>query len=212
MDVLVRQLKLGPMENFIYLIACPQTKHAIIVDPAWNIDTVLEEAQKENFSIQGVFATHTHFDHVNGLDDVLEVLDIPVYVHTAEYDKLGIAGSKRRKTVDGDKISLGDFTFEVMHSPGHSKGGQCLIAGNHLISGDTLFIDDCGRTDLPSGDIKEMFHSLSRIKGLPDGMVLLPGHHYSSATSASLKEIKRSNLALRANTYQEFLQMMGKTE
>ncbi|MDP3981342.1 MAG: MBL fold metallo-hydrolase [Chlamydiota bacterium] len=210
MGILIRQLELGPMNNFVYCIGCQRTKETLVVDPAWEVGRILEQCEKDAMTIKGIFVTHTHFDHVNGVSDLLRHKDVPVYIHEAEYDLLPAAGTNRKKTREGDILTLGDLELLVLHTPGHTPGSQCLSFQNNLISGDTLFIDDCGRTDMPGGSDEAMFGSLSRLKQLDDETILLSGHNYSSVPSIALGLVKKSNHVMRSSSLKDFLRGMGK--
>ena len=208
--VYFKQLQLGPMQNFVYLLGDPQTREAAVVDPGWNVPAILEAAKQDGFRITKAFATHHHFDHVNGLGDLLAAADLPVYAHADDAPHIQISRSSLKPVSDGETISLGRVPITLVHTPGHTPGSQCLVVGGRLLSGDTLFIGAVGRTDLPGGDPRQLYHSLNhKIKPMHDATVVCPGHDYGETPTAPLGEEKRSNPFLLASTVQEFLRLSG---
>jgi glyoxylase-like metal-dependent hydrolase (beta-lactamase superfamily II) len=221
MTLYLRQMEIGPMQNFVYLIGDPEVKKCWIVDPAWEVEKALAQAEKDGYSVEGALITHAHFDHCNGVPPLLAAKNIPVYVHKREIEFLdkgapqGLFGElpkEHLKIVDsGDKISLGATTLRFLHTPGHTPGSQCFMVDNNLISGDTLFLGTCGRSDMPGGNPYELFESLNqRIAPLPDDTVLFPGHNYSSkGVSGLLGQEKKQNRFFQAHTKENFLRLAG---
>ena len=220
--VYVKQMELGPMQNFVYLIGDPVTHECVVVDPAWEIDAIVDAAQADGFTITGALVTHTHQDHVGGsleswgmpgripgVEDLLEKVRAKVYVHKAEHEFLKGFGSDLVKVDNHDTLVVGRLTVEFLHTPGHTPGSQCFLVDDRLVSGDTLFIGSCGRTDLPGSDPGEMYDSLTRRLGaLGDETILLPGHNYGGASSTLGRE-KRQNPFMRFTSLGEFLRAMG---
>ena len=218
----VKQMELGPMQNFVYLIGDPVARECVVVDPAWEIDRIVEAAQAEGYTITGALVTHTHQDHVGGsleswgmpgripgVEELLEKVRAKVYVHKAEREFLRGFGSDLVKVDNHDTLKVGRLTVELLHTPGHTPGSQCFLVDGRLVSGDTLFIGSCGRTDLPGSDPTEMYYSLTqRLSALPDDTVLLPGHNYGGLASTIGQE-KRENPFLRFTSLGEFLRVMG---
>src|SRR2546422_1683489 len=204
--IYLKQMELGPMQNFVYLIGDPQARECVVVDPAWDIDTIVETAQAQGMTITGALVTHTHQDHVGGslaswgmpgripgVEELLERVRAKVYVHKAEREFLKGFGSDLVKVDNHDTLAVGRLTIEFLHTPGHTPGSQCFLVDGRLISGDTLFIGSCGRTDLPGSDPAEMYTSLTqRLGALPDDTVLLPGHNYGGGASTIGRQ-KRQN-------------------
>jgi len=215
---LIKQLELGPMQNFVYLIGDPQTRDCVVVDPAWEIDAIVDEAAADGYIIRGILVTHTHQDHVGGhlfghdIPGVAELLGktpAKVYVHKAEREFLHGMGTDVVKVEGGDSIPVGRFPLTFIHTPGHTPGSQCFLVDGRLVSGDTLFINSCGRTDLPGSDPSEMYYSLTqRLGALPEDTVLFPGHNYGGASSTIGNE-KRRNPFMRFASLGEFLRVMG---
>jgi hydroxyacylglutathione hydrolase len=220
--VYLRQMELGPMQNFVYLVGDPVARECVVVDPAWEIDTIVETAERDGMRLVGALVTHTHQDHVGGsleswgmpgripgVEDLLERVPLKVYVHKAEREFLRGFGSDLVQVDNHDTLKVGQLTLTFMHTPGHTPGSQCFLVGNRLVSGDTLFIGSCGRTDLPGSDPTEMYYSLTqRLAALPDDTVLLPGHNYGGPSS-TIGDEKRQNPFMRFAALGDFLQVMG---
>jgi glyoxylase-like metal-dependent hydrolase (beta-lactamase superfamily II) len=220
--IYLKQLEIGPMQNFVYLIGDPATRDCVVVDPAWEIDTIVDTAAADGFTIRGALVTHTHQDHVGGsleswgmpgripgVEELLARVPAKVYVHKAEREFVRGLGSELQPVDNHDSLQLGRLTVSFMHTPGHTPGSQCFLVDGRLISGDTLFIGSCGRTDLPGSDPQEMYYSLTqRLGALPDETVLFPGHNYGGSSSSIGRE-KRQNPFLRFASLRDFLRTMG---
>lgn len=209
-EIFFKQIEVGLMQNFVYLVGSPRTREAMVVDPAWEVDRILEEAEKEEIKIVGALITHTHFDHVNGMEDLLEALpNTKIYVHKAEAGFLPKESANIVSVSGGEKIPVGDLEIQLIHTPGHTPGSQCFLVNNNLVSGDTLFIGACGRTDLPGGDPEEMYRSLTqRLAALPDATLLFPGHNYGGPSS-TIGDEKRKNPFMRFSLVGDFIRTMG---
>ncbi|MFH1722993.1 MAG: MBL fold metallo-hydrolase [Elusimicrobiota bacterium] len=208
----VRQLELGPMANFVYLIGDPETKECAVVDPAWNVPALLEAARADGYRITKVLLTHGHSDHINGVEAVLREHAVPVHVHEADAFALRHVGEGLRKSADGEKVRLGEMEIACIHTPGHTEGSQCLLVRGHLLTGDTLFIGGCGRVDLAGSDPEKMYHSLRRLAALEDAVRVLPGHDYSAEKSALLGAERERNPYIRASlraSADEFRRLVG---
>ena len=216
---LIKQLELGPMQNFVYLIGDSLTRQCVVVDPAWEIDAIVDEAAADGMEITGALVTHTHQDHVGGhlfghdipgVAELLGKVKAKVYVHKAEREFLRGMSSDVTKVEGGDTIQVGRFPLTFIHTPGHTPGSQCFLVDGRLVSGDTLFIRSCGRTDLPGSDPKEMYTSLTqRLGALPDETVVLPGHNYGGSHTTIGAE-KRQNPMMRFASMTDFLRAMGR--
>ncbi len=217
--VFLRQMELGPMQNFVYLIGDPETRECVAVDPAWEIDAIVEQIEADDMRLTGVLVTHTHQDHVGGhlfghdipgIEELLARVPAKVYVHSAEREFLSGFGSDLVKVESGATLGVGKRTITFVHTPGHTPGSQCFLVEGRLISGDTLFIRSCGRTDLPGSDPKEMYTSLTqRLGALPDDTVVFPGHNYGG-TVTTIGDEKRSNPMMRFPSMTDFLRVMGR--
>jgi len=207
--VYLKQLELGPLQNFVYLIGSRESRQTAVVDPAWDVPRILEAAQQDEMRITHAIITHTHFDHINGLEPLMEALDVQVVVHKKEADALPIDPARAQVIEGGQEISLGGVTLSFLHTPGHSPGAICVATGDLLLTGDTLFVGGCGRCDLPGGDPELMYKSLTRLSQLDEQMVIHPGHHYAEQPTSLLAEEKSYNPFLQAENLNQFLTLVG---
>jgi hydroxyacylglutathione hydrolase len=218
-DLYLRQLELGPMQNFVYLIGDPATRDCVVVDPAWEIDAILETVARDDMKLGAALVTHTHQDHVGGhlfgfdipgVAELLERARVKVYVHKAEREFLRGLESELMPVEAGDTLPVGRHVLTFLHTPGHTPGSQCFLIDGRLISGDTLFIQSCGRTDLPGSDPGEMYTSLTqRLGALPEDTVVYPGHNYGG-DSTTIGAEKRHNPMMRFRSMSDFLRQMGR--
>lgn len=210
----LRQMEVGPMENFVYLIGDLKTRKALVVDPAWQVDTILRHAEQDGMEIVGALVSHHHRDHTNGIEELLEARNIPIYVNKHDAEFVPEAAGHLVKTDHGQEIALGDVVVQCLHTPGHTPGSQCFQVRNHLVSGDTLFIRGCGRCDLPGGDPEQMYYTLTqKLLRMRDDTILLPGHNYAEKPQSTLGEEKASNPYLKtaSASLKDFLALrMGK--
>ena len=206
-DLYFRQVSIGPMQNFVYLIGSLRTRECVIVDPAWDTAALVQLAQKDDMQVVGALVTHYHPDHVGGamggfrvpggVAELVAQQPARIHVNKHEADGLkritGLSESDLVRHEGGDRVELGDVTIELIHTPGHTPGSQCFLVRNRLVAGDTLFIDGCGRVDLPGSDPRQMEESLRTLAKLPDDVVLHPGHDYGNTPTATMGEQKRTN-------------------
>ena len=201
----LKQLEIGPMQNFIYLIGDREKRECVMVDPAWDVKAVLERAAQDEMKVIGALVTHAHFDHVNGLDEFLKDVKGKIYCNKDEAEFLKYWASDLKPVTDGDKLSVGDIEITFLHTPGHTPGSQCFFVEDKLVSGDTLFIQACGRCDLPGGNPEQMYFSLKRLAALDEKTTLYPGHNYSDAPASTIGLERRSNPYLQSPNLQDFL-------
>jgi hydroxyacylglutathione hydrolase len=194
----IRQLKLGPMDNFVYLVGVEASPEVLVVDPAWEVAAIERAVAEEGKRLVGAFVSHCHKDHTNGLPELLSRHDIPVYAQREEVDfsedLRTAAGGALRAVGPGEAIPVGGRSFLALHTPGHTPGSHCLLAGDSLVSGDTVFINGCGRCDLKGGNPEDMYRSLSQVLlRVPDETRLWPGHDYAQVPVAAMGEVRRTN-------------------
>ncbi len=219
----LRQMELGPMANFVYLVGCNTTRECAVVDPAWDVTAIVDAAKQSGMAIRHVLLTHGHPDHMNGLEELLAATDATVWLHHEEMDYMRIAAamfgvrvdfvdrhaSNFKTLSDGDSVTVGALPVRIVHTPGHTPGSLCFLVERCLISGDTLFVGACGRVDLPGSDPEKMWYSLNqKLKALEDSTVLFPGHHYSDEPTSTIGAEKRSNPYMKFPTLERFLQVM----
>ena len=221
-ELILEQIQIGPMENFTYLIGSRSTMEVTVVDPAWDIAGLMNFANERGYKVTSALITHYHPDHcggsfgsktVQGIAELLETNPVKSYVHKLEAQGVkkvtGISDSDIVTVDPGDKLKIGDVKVEFLHTPGHTPGSQCFRIKNTLVSGDTLFISGCGRVDLPGSNSEDMYRSIQKLASLPDETVLLPGHNYSEVASATLAELKKTNVHMRIKDIESWKMMMG---
>ena len=200
------------MVNFVYLVGDRETGEAVVVDAAYDIRGILDVASADGMKVTGALVTHYHQDHVGGdmmgyqISGVRELLALnPVPIHVQDDEAVGVqrvTGAGETDLVrhrSGDVVDVGAIGIELIHTPGHTPGSQCfLVDGRYLVSGDTLFLEGCGRTDLPGGDPAQLYDSLThRLAKVPDDTVLFPGHLYSAEPSATMGETRQWNYVFK---------------
>jgi len=210
------------MVNFAYAIGDRVTGEALLVDPAYGIDELIGLLAEDDMVPVGVLASHYHADHIGGdlggypiegIAALLERVDIPIHVNSHEVPWIerttGVTSSLRAHD-SGDVIRVGEIEVELVHTPGHTPGSQCFLTEGHLLAGDTLFLEGCGRTDLPGSDPGEMYETLTkRLSNVPDDTVLFPGHLYSAESSQSMGQTRKENWVLAPRSPQEWLAIFG---
>jgi glyoxylase-like metal-dependent hydrolase (beta-lactamase superfamily II) len=200
-------MELGPMENFIYLIQDLKSGRAAVVDPAWDVPTILEKAESLGVTITDILLTHSHHDHINGIDQILAHYDAQLHLSRTEAEFWGKHLDLPTLHHGGDIIKLGDTQIQILHTPGHTPGSACYHLGNDLITGDTMFVYGCGRCDLSGGDPEIMYDTLQKIEhDLPGNTQILPGHNYSIVPSTSLLDQIEGNPFLHFANKDDFIE------
>jgi glyoxylase-like metal-dependent hydrolase (beta-lactamase superfamily II) len=196
--MIIRQLEVGYLDNFCYIVGCKNTRQALVVDPGPDVERIMSAAQKEGLEIVTIVNTHGHGDHTAGNAELKTLTGAKIIIHGLDAD--GYPGADVRLS-DEETLQLGEISVEVIHTPGHTPGGICLHAQGNLFTGDTLFVGDSGRTDLPGGDRATLGKSIRRLMELPDHTVIWPGHNYGPTPSSTIGWEKRNNVNAREYGY-----------
>ncbi len=212
------------MVNFVYLLGDRETGEAVAIDPAYDQQGLLDILEADGMRLTGALATHYHADHVGGslggmaqitgIAELLELTSVPVHVQADEAEWIvkstPVAADDLVQHESGDTVMVGEIPITLIHTPGHTPGSQCFLVEGKLVSGDTLFLDGCGRTDLPGSNPEDMYHSLThRLAHVPDDAVLYPGHLYSEKPSATLAETRQRNVVFRPDSLEQWMMMFG---
>jgi hydroxyacylglutathione hydrolase len=210
------------MVNFVYLIGDRITRETLVIDPAYAVSELLDIARQDEMNVVGALATHYHADHVGGsmmgmniegAARLLQLEDVPIHIQTDEAPWIqrttGIALDSLRLHTSGDKVSVGEIEITLLHTPGHTPGSQCFLFENMLIAGDTLFLEGCGRTDLPGSNPEQMFESLQLLGKLDEDVIVYPGHQYSIPKCMSMGEVRNTNYVFKPKTKDAWMQWFG---
>jgi glyoxylase-like metal-dependent hydrolase (beta-lactamase superfamily II) len=221
-DLIIEQIEIGPMQNFTYIVGSRATREVVIVDPAWDVEGLISHIDERGYTLTGALVTHYHQDHIGGsfsgqkiagLAELMSLKPVRVYAHKEEASGVvrvsGISESDISKVESGDRLKIGDIEVEFLHTPGHTPGSQCFRIHKTLVSGDTLFINGCGRVDLPGSNSEDMYYSIQKLASLPDDTLLLPGHNYSSIPNATLAETRSQNAYMNIKDLETWRSFMG---
>jgi len=191
-------------DNFCYIIYCPKNLNAAVVDPGNDSLKILEFIKTNNLKLEYIINTHYHSDHTSGNQRIKNSFSSRVIASKLDGNKIN--GGVDIFVDDNDQLNVGEVSIKFLLTPGHTPGGICLIINNEaLITGDTLFIGDCGRTDLPGGSLKEMFRTIqNKIKNLPDHLIVYPGHDYGHKPFDTIGNQKLTNKTLLAKNLRDF--------
>jgi hydroxyacylglutathione hydrolase len=206
----VKPLALGPMQNWVYLVGAEGSDEVCVIDPAWEVDAIAAAAEGDGKRIVAALVSHCHGDHINGLPELLQRFDIPVHAQAEEVafsaDLRNAAGSALRPASPGDEVQVGPLAIKLLHTPGHTPGSQCLLARGALLSGDTVFVNACGRCDLRGGDPEALHRSIQTVlKRLPGETLLYPGHDYGDVQVSSIARETERNPYFQVDALTEFV-------
>ncbi len=200
----VHQIQVGNMQNFTYVVEDDDTNEGIVIDPSWDLDKIEQVITRNDLKIKYIVNTHHHFDHTLGNEALAKSIGAKIIQHEVSELQNDIT------VKDGDVINFGNSELRVLHTPGHSKDSICLIGDGKIFSGDTLFVGNCGRIDLPGGSAKELYHSLFDVLySLDENLTLYSGHKYGPTAISTIGKEKTTNLVMQKRPEKEFLDMMG---
>jgi hydroxyacylglutathione hydrolase len=210
------------MVNFVYLIGDRSSRETLVIDPAYAVSEILDIAKQDDMKVIGALATHYHADHVGGsmmgmniegAARLLQLTDIPIHIQTDEAPWIqrttGIQQDSLQLHTSGDKVPVGEIEVTLLHTPGHTPGSQCFLVNNMLVAGDTLFLEGCGRTDLPGSNPEQMYESLQLLGKLDDDVIVYPGHQYSIPKCMSMGEVRNTNYVFKPKTKDAWMQWFG---
>ncbi len=210
---MITQLEIGSMRNFVYLISRKNKNgemESVVIDPQKNILPVQEALSKLQSKLTSILLTHTHHDHVGGLEELIGIHSPKVFLHKDDFfriEKKYLDHSFFHFIEEGSEVLVGKSKIKVWHTPGHSAGECCFLYEEeeklHLFTGDTVFAGNVGRTDLETGDVAKLFHSIQRIKSLPAETIILPGHNYGRTVTTTVQQECLESAAFQCNTIEE---------
>lgn len=202
--MIFHQIGVGEMKNFTYILGDKKGGVGVVVDPSWNLDKIVTAVNQDKLRVQFIVNTHTHFDHVLGNKELASVTGAKIVAHKSSKVEHDISVG------DEDMIEAGDLRIKVMHTPGHSPESVCLLCEGKLLTGDTLFVGECGRTDLPGSDSRLMYDSLfKKLMALEDQIEVYPGHDYGTTKSSTIGYERKNNYVLKPRTQDEFVEFMA---
>lgn len=201
----VIQFLVGQMANFTYILVDEETGEALVIDPSWDLEKIFYTLKKNSWKLEYIINTHSHFDHVLGNEQVAAATGAKIIQHNTS------PLEKQIPVDDGETIKLGKIQIRVLHTPGHSKDSICLVANEEMVfTGDTLFVGNCGRTDLPGSDPAEMYHSLlDKLATLDESLIVYPGHDYGPTPTSTIDAQKKTNYVLQPRSKKDFLAFMA---
>jgi hydroxyacylglutathione hydrolase len=201
--VLLQQFNVGPLQNFTYLVAEAEGGEGVVIDPSFGIEPVLTAIDERSVKVRYILNTHSHRDHIAGNEEVRARTGAKVVAHKVAPLLQDVS------VVDGDTVDAGRLKISVVHTPGHTKDSVLYVFEGNVATGDTLFVGECGRTDLPGGDPSEMYDSLlHRVVRLDDALVVLPGHDYGPTPTSTIGREKKENYTLKPRTREQFLKFL----
>ncbi|HZE77277.1 MAG TPA: MBL fold metallo-hydrolase [Nitrososphaeraceae archaeon] len=200
----VIQIPVGQMANFTYILVDITTRECILIDPSWDLEKIFDFLRENSSKIKYIINTHGHFDHILGNAEVANRTGAKIVQHKSSKDDKDIS------VAEGDSLTLGKNIIKVLHTPGHSKDSMCLIVNDqYIFTGDTLFVGNCGRVDLPGSDPNEMYDSLyNKILHLSESLVVYPGHDYGELQKSTIGREKKANYVLQHSSKEDFLSFM----
>ncbi|MGB8938461.1 MAG: MBL fold metallo-hydrolase [Candidatus Nitrosopolaris sp.] len=208
MTLKIVQIPVGQMANFTYILTDENSGESAVIDPSWELEKIFAFLEKNGWKVKYIINTHTHFDHILGNEQVAAVTGAKIIQHKDSTETYDIP------VEDGQIIQVGKIMIRIVHTPGHSKDSMSLVVNNELVlTGDTLFVGNCGRVDLPGSDASEMYDSLfEKIAKLEESLVVYPGHDYGSKKTSTIGEEKRTSTVLKARSRADFVRYMASAD
>jgi hydroxyacylglutathione hydrolase len=198
------QIEVGLLQNFCEILYCPDTGAAAVVDPAWEVDRLLREATRLGVRLETVLITHTHHDHIEGVEELVARTNATVVVHPNEAAKVTPVAPRLTEVHDRQDVAIGRRGVRALETFGHTPGGTCYLADGYVVTGDVLFVGGCGRTDFPGGSTAALWQSLQRLALLPEETRVYPGHNYGSTPLSTIGRELAENPYLRCETFEQF--------
>ena len=192
-------------DNFTYMIADEKTKEAAVVDSSYNAEEIIKILKTQNLRLKYVINTHGHSDHTAGNTELKSIFGAKIVVHKLSKVNCDVW------VEDGDVIKIGSISLKIIYTPGHTVDSICILVDNQkLLTGDTLFVGECGRTDMPGGNSKSMYDSLfNKILKIEDSIEVYPGHDYGSTPTSTIGRERTSNYTLQPRTLKDFIEFMS---
>ena len=208
-----KQVSVGPMQNFSYIVGDENSKEAAVVDAGWEVEKFINISNKENLKIKKIILTHSHYDHIQKVDELASKTNAEVFFHEDDYNEIKTTIKnptiKIHKLKNNDVVNVGKIKIKIIHTPGHTPGAVCLLFENKLITGDTLFVNAIGRTDLAGGDSIKLFESLQKLKKLNDDVEVYPGHDYGEIPFSTIGNEKKNNPYFKCESKEQFMNLSG---
>jgi len=191
-------------DNFTYIIADEQTREAAVVDSSYNADEILKTIKTQKLQLKYIINTHGHSDHTAGNTELQSIFGAKIVAHKQSKIHPDI------QVDEADTLNVGKISLKIIYTPGHTADSICLLINDQkLLTGDTLFVGECGRTDFPGGNTKSMYESLNTLTKLNDSVEVYPGHDYGLKPSSTIGEEKKSNYTLQQRSLKEFIEFMS---
>jgi len=192
-------------DNFSYIIADPETKEAAVIDSSYNATEIIKTIKSQSLLLKYIINTHGHSDHTAGNSELRSIFSAKIVSHNQSKTNSDI------KVDEGEVLNIGKIAIRVLYTPGHTPDSICLLVDKEkLFTGDTLFVGECGRTDLPGGNAKNLYESLfNKLLSLEDSVEVYPGHDYGSRPSSTIGYERKSNYVLQPRSLKDFIMFMG---
>jgi glyoxylase-like metal-dependent hydrolase (beta-lactamase superfamily II) len=190
-------------DNFSYVVADDITREAVVVDPSFNAEAIVRLLRDKNLNVKYIINTHDHIDHIVDNEYIKSNFNAKIVAHKLSDVKKDVS------VADGDVVNVASINIKVIHTPGHTPDSICLLVDGKLLTGDTLFVGECGRTDLPGSSPEDMYHSLHKLIELDDDVEVYPGHDYGVKPYSTIGFEKRTNYTLENRTLEEFIEFMS---